>query len=109
MSETAKDADLRAMIAPPEQLSEFFHNVNRLIPYLASIECNHGVEVRCLEPSLLRADDFNVFMRDRARELLDLVEWAIGKTVVGRDAEDVVAAFGAPLLAHQNGEKGTGE
>ncbi len=54
--------------------------------YLASIESNHGVETtrldeilgtHLIESSLLRAC-----------QLLDLVEGATGKAVVGRDAED---------------------
>ena len=52
-----------------------------------------------IEPSLLRADDFDTFILDRARQLLDLVEKAIGKAVVGRETEDVVTAFGASLSA----------
>lgn len=36
--------------------------------------------------------------RHRACQLLDLVEKAICKAVVGRDTEDVVSAFGGPLL-----------
>ena len=32
MSATAKVADLREMLAPPERLSAFFHRVNRLLP-----------------------------------------------------------------------------
>ncbi len=35
-------------------------------------------------------------------DLAGIVEEAIGKAVVGRDAEDVVAAFGAPLLATES-------
>jgi len=76
--------------------------------YLASIEKNHGVAPDRLDElvtthrigaALLRADDFDGFIRDRACQLLDLVEKAIGKAVAGRDAEEVVAAFGAPLVA----------
>jgi len=83
--------------------------------YIASIEKNHGVAPERLDeiiathginPALLRANDFDGFIRDRARRLLDLVEKAIGKAVVGRDAEDVVAAFGGSLLALPGGLEG---
>ena len=56
--------------------------------YLISIETNHRVEshrldqilaTHLIEPSLLRADDFDAFIIDRARQLLDLVEKAIGE------------------------------
>ena len=74
--------------------------------YLGSIESNHGVAPDRLDeiltthlvtPAHLRADNFDDFLRDRAARLLDLVEKAMGKAVVGRDAEDVVEAFGEPL------------
>ena len=45
----------------------------------------------------LRADDFDAFIRLRAGALLTLIEAATGKTVSGRDSEDTVNAFGAPL------------
>ena len=74
--------------------------------YLASIEKNHGVgagrldelvSTHLIDPALLRGDDFDRFIRGRARRLLDLVEKAIGKAVAGRDSEEAVAAFGGPL------------
>ncbi len=74
--------------------------------YLTKIESSHGVDAvrldeilgtHLIDSTLLRADKFDLFIRARARQLLDMVERATGKAVVGRDAEDVVAAFGAPL------------
>ena len=50
-------------------------------------------------PALLRADDFDAFIRDRARQLLDLIGAAMGKTVTGRDSEEVVRVYGGPLMA----------
>ncbi len=78
--------------------------------YLASIERNHGVEptrldeilgTHLIQSSLLRTDDFDAFIRDRACQLLDMVKGAMGKAVVGRDAEDVLNAFGGSLVAQQ--------
>ena len=75
--------------------------------YLASIENNYGVAPGRLDEIiathrishlLLRADDFDGFIRDRACQLLDLVERAIGKAIVGRDSDEVVDAFAGPLL-----------
>ncbi|PKN45142.1 MAG: hypothetical protein CVU63_09320, partial [Deltaproteobacteria bacterium HGW-Deltaproteobacteria-20] len=74
--------------------------------YLASIETNHRVAAdrldeilatHLIDPALLRGDSFDEFIRDRARQLLDMVEKAMGKAVVGRDAEDVVKEFGGEL------------
>ena len=52
-----------------------------------------------IDPAPLRSDGFDAFIRDRARRLLDLIEQAMGKAVTGRDADDVVAAFGGDLVA----------
>lgn len=74
--------------------------------YLASLERNHKLEVdrlneilvsHLVEPALLRSDDFDRFIRHRASRLLDLIEAATGKTVTGRDAPEVIEAFGASL------------
>lgn len=77
--------------------------------YLASLEKKYSVAPSCLDkflsthlidPSLLRSDDFDAFIRDRAAQLLDLVEKAIGKAVVGRDSDEVVEAFGGPVTSN---------
>lgn len=47
---------------------------------------------------LLKADDFDGFIIDRAVRLLDRIEMAMGKAVSGRDSEDTIKAFGSPLL-----------
>jgi len=50
-----------------------------------------------IDPELLRTDDFDGFIRDRGMRLLDLIEKAMGKAVTGRDADEVIAAFGLAL------------
>ena len=50
-----------------------------------------------IDPALLRADDFDGFIRARASCLLDAIEAATGKPVQGRDSEETVEAFGGPL------------
>jgi hypothetical protein len=76
--------------------------------YLAVIERVHKIAPARLDdlvrshqasPEHLRNDDFNAFLRDRATRLLDLIERAMGKTVSGRESDEVIAAFGAPLTA----------
>lgn len=52
-----------------------------------------------IEESMLRVDDFDGFIRDRARGLLDLIEQATGKAVTGRDSAETVSAFGGPLIS----------
>ena len=74
--------------------------------YLETIQETHAVkparldeilQSHLIQPKLLREDSFDAFIQDRASQLLDMVEKAIGKAVVGRDAEDVINAFGGTL------------
>lgn len=47
-----------------------------------------------LEPSLLRNDDFDAFITDRATKLLDCIATAMGKPVSSRDSEETINEFG---------------
>ena len=76
--------------------------------YLSSLERNHNIACEKMDeilrshqisPVFLRADDFPSFLRNRATQLLDLIEGATGKAVPGRDSEETVTAFGGPLIA----------
>lgn len=51
-----------------------------------------------IDPKPLRGDDFDAFLRERARSVLDLIERATGKPIAGRDADEVVKDFGASLV-----------
>lgn len=59
---------------------------------------NGYLESHFLNVACCRNDDFDGFIVDRAKHLLDLIEIAMGKTISGRDSEDVVNAFGAELV-----------
>ena len=48
--------------------------------------------------SMVRADDFDQFIIDRAKRLLDAIQIATGKTISGRNSDDVIAAYGAAFL-----------
>jgi len=50
-----------------------------------------------IAPDLLRSDEFEEFMRDRASNLLDLIEAAMGKKVSGRDSDEVIHEYGDAL------------
>jgi hypothetical protein len=74
--------------------------------YLERIENNKGIAhadlegfltTHEIEPQLLRSNSFDEFLRDRASRLLNLIEAATGKSVVGRDSEETMQAFGGPL------------
>ena len=75
--------------------------------YLERIEKNKGIDranlnrflgTHEIDPTLLRSDDFESFLQDRASRLLNLIEAATGKAVPGRDSEETIDAFGGPLL-----------
>ncbi len=55
------------------------------------------VGTHLVAPSFLRTDDFAGFLRDRAARLLDAIEEATGKSIAGRDSDDVREEFGGPL------------
>jgi hypothetical protein len=55
-----------------------------------------------IDPTLLRSDSFEEFVRSRAGNLLDLIEGAMGKSISGRDADEVVREFGGPLPSSGN-------
>jgi hypothetical protein len=50
-----------------------------------------------INPDLLRSDDFEHFIRDRASNILNLIEGAMAKRISGRDSEEVVFAYGDVL------------
>ncbi len=79
--------------------------------YLKCIEQNHRMATDRLDeilrshqidPALLRSDAFEEFIRNRAGQLLDLIERATGKAVTGRDADEVIREFGGPIPASGN-------
>ena len=78
--------------------------------YLGTIQKAHQTDAARLDtileshlivPTLLRKDNFDDFLRERAAALLGLVERATGKQVSGRDSEEVRVSFGGPLMGDQ--------
>lgn len=74
--------------------------------YLQSLLKNNKVErpqvdkhlrSHLIEPSFLWNDDFEGFLHHRACQLLNTIEAATAKKVTGRDDDEVVREFGAPL------------
>ena len=75
--------------------------------YLAVIEKKGEVEPETLDtyltshwgdPALCRSDAFDQFIIDRAKNILDAISAAMGKTISGRDSEEVIKRFGAILI-----------
>lgn len=55
-----------------------------------------------IEPHILRTDAFDVFLRDRAIQLLEAIEAAMGRPVQGRSSEEVISEFGGPLVCGES-------
>lgn len=55
------------------------------------------VETHWIDHDLLRADDFQDFIVDRAKKLLVAIEKATGRTISGKDSDEVQQAFGSAL------------
>ena len=58
-----------------------------------------------ITPLLMRNNECDLFIRDRARQLLDLIGSAMGKTITGRDSEEVIKEFGGPLVTREVSEQ----
>lgn len=54
-----------------------------------------------INPTLLKNDDFDAFIIDRAKRLLGLIEKAMGKSVTGRDSESTIQNYGVSLIENQ--------
>lgn len=57
---------------------------------------NH-VETHWIDHNLLRNDEFQDFMVDRAKKLLGAIEAVTGRTISGKNSDEVQQMFGAPL------------
>lgn len=64
---------------------------------ISSEKLDSILQSHLIEPSLIRSDNFDIFLQKRAGYLLNLIEQSMGKTVTGRDSDDVIRAFGAPV------------
>lgn len=75
--------------------------------YLKKIESNGQADPQAIDEYLrshlidvtsIRADDFDAHIICRAKMLLNAIESATGKTVSGRDSDDVIDKFGEKLV-----------
>lgn len=79
-------------IAPSRYLGRIETKGQVTTPVLDSYLESHWLNVACC-----RNDDFDNFIINRAKMLLDAIESAMGKAVSGRDSEEVISAFGNTL------------
>ena len=64
---------------------------------VSSLELDGYVESHWIDHNLLRADDFQNFIIDRAKKLLTVIEKATGRTISGKDSDEVKQNFEAAL------------
>ena len=64
------------------------------------------VESHWINHDLLRADNFQDFIIDRAKKLLVAIEKATGRTISGKDSDEVKEAFGASLVCCSRSGRG---
>lgn len=79
--------------APTEYLSRIQRKAA-----LSELDLNTIVETHLIPVANLRLDDFDGFIIERAKSLLNLIENATGKTISGKDSDETEKAFGAKLL-----------
>lgn len=60
-------------------------------------DLNGYVETHWIDHTMLRNDEFQNFIIDRAKKLLRAIEQATGRTITGKDSDEVQQAFGGPL------------
>ena len=59
---------------------------------------NTSLESHFADPALCRANDFDAFIVDRAKKILDAVEKITDREVVGRDSPEIKKIFGTSLI-----------
>ena len=64
---------------------------------LSQDQMREAISSHLINYDILKDDDFDGFIIDRASRLLDIIEEAMGKQISGRDSEDTIQAFGVPL------------
>lgn len=78
--------------APSVYLTNIEKQSNMDSPRLDEILKTHKIA-----PELLRSDSFEDFIRDRASNILDLIEAAMNKRISGRDSDEVIHEYGDAL------------
>ncbi|MCQ2348178.1 MAG: DUF262 domain-containing protein [Paludibacteraceae bacterium] len=76
----------------PSQYTRVMANKGLSDEKIAEILHSHKIN-----PELLCSDDFFAYTKNRATQLLDRIEKAMGKAVDGRDSEEIIKEFGSNI------------
>ena len=79
-------------VAPSEYLGKLEKKGSVLPPALDGY-----VETHWIDHAMLRNNEFHNFIIDRAKKLLSAIEEVTGRTISGKDSDEVQQAFGAVL------------
>lgn len=79
-------------VAPSVYLSKIENSGKVTTPELEKYVSTHWIDVACC-----RSDDFDGHIISRAKMILTAIENATGKTISGKDSEEVVRSFGQVL------------
>lgn len=80
-------------VAPSQYITKKIEKDNNV----PSATLDTYLESHLLNPALMRADDFDGHIIYRAKQLLNVIENAMGKKISGRDSQEVIDAFGGSL------------
>jgi len=58
---------------------------------------NNYLESHLIDPAYIRNNQFDEFIIERAKRIILVIEKAMGKTVVGKESEETIKAFGKEL------------
>lgn len=77
--------------------SIYTKTILKKVSSLSEADLRDRIESHKVDYDALVADDFDKYFIDRAKNLLDLIESAMGKPVADRDAENTIEQFGMSL------------
>lgn len=65
---------------------------------VAPILLDEYLKSHLINVSFIRNDNFSEFFAERAKLILDIISKAMGKSINNRDSDDIIEAFGKPLV-----------
>lgn len=77
--------------------SKYIVDIINKVDNLSEEVLEERIESHLINYELLKSDNFDDYLVDRAKKLLDLIEKAMGKVVSDRDSDDTIEQFGQSL------------
>ena len=80
-------------VAPSEYINKVIRNKN-----ISEDELKNFIETHLINYELLKDNNFEIFIKDRAINILNKIENATGKKITDRASEEVINYFGEALI-----------